>query len=213
MSPCLYAEYSSLLPLWFHLSTFSFIHMIMDEMGCMLSHLELSKQNGAQVPPPEILVYWEEDWRSWEGFPGGLSGNKSTCQCKRRGFNPWVGKIPWQRKWQPTPVFLPGEFHGQRSPVGSMGSPWGHKESDNWMTAHTERLGTGDSNGAEHCWSADSPHAFPKLTHLEAHAISTCRQWPHPVSTTASYSIIWAADHLPRVKGNSQSSNDGDFLP
>ena len=135
MSPCLYAEYSSLLPLWFHLSTFSFIHMIMDEMGCMLSHLELSKQNGAQVPPPEILVYWEEDWRSWEGFPGGLSGNKSTCQCKRRGFNPWVGKIPWQRKWQPTPVFLPGEFHGQRSPVGSMGSPWGHKESD-----LTERL-------------------------------------------------------------------------
>ena len=139
MSPCLYVEYSSLLPLWFHLSTFSFIHMIMDEMGCMLSHLELSKQNGAQVPPPEILVYWEEDWRSWEGFPGGLSGNKSTCQCKRRGFNPWVGKIPWQRKWQPTPVFLPGEFHGQRSPVGSMGSPWGHKESDTTEWQHTQR--------------------------------------------------------------------------
>ena len=39
-------------------------------------------------------------------------------RCKRRGFNPWVGKIPWRRKWQPTPVFLPGEFHGQRSLVG-----------------------------------------------------------------------------------------------
>ena len=43
-------------------------------------------------------------------------------------FNPWVGKIPWRRKWQPTPVFLPEEFHGQRSPVGC--SPMDHKESD-----------------------------------------------------------------------------------
>ena len=43
-------------------------------------------------------------------------------------FNPWVGKIPWRRKWQPTPVFLPGESHGQRSLVGF--SPRGHKESD-----------------------------------------------------------------------------------
>ena len=40
----------------------------------------------------------------------------------------WVGKIPWRRKWQPTPVFLPGESRGQRSLVGY--SPWGHKESD-----------------------------------------------------------------------------------
>ena len=40
----------------------------------------------------------------------------------------WVGKIPWRRKWLPTPVFWPGEFHGQRSLAGY--SPWGHKESD-----------------------------------------------------------------------------------
>ena len=46
----------------------------------------------------------------------------------RPGFNPWVGKIPWRRKWQPTPVFLPGESHGWRSLVGY--SPWGPKESD-----------------------------------------------------------------------------------
>ena len=43
-------------------------------------------------------------------------------------FDPWVGKIPWRRKWQPTPVFLPGESHGQRSLAGY--SPWGCKESD-----------------------------------------------------------------------------------
>ena len=47
---------------------------------------------------------------------------------KRHGFNPWVGKIPWGRKWQPTPVFLPGKSHGQRSLAGS--SPRGHRESD-----------------------------------------------------------------------------------
>ena len=41
--------------------------------------------------------------------------------------SPRVGKIPWRREWQPTPVFLPGEFHGQRSLAGY--SPWGHKES------------------------------------------------------------------------------------
>ena len=47
---------------------------------------------------------------------------------KRHGFDPWVGKIPWRRAWQPTPVFLPGESHAQRSLVDY--SPWGLKESD-----------------------------------------------------------------------------------
>ena len=43
-------------------------------------------------------------------------------------MDPWVGKIPWRRKWLPTPAFLPGEFHGQRSLAGY--NPWGLKESD-----------------------------------------------------------------------------------
>ena len=46
----------------------------------------------------------------------------------RCGFDPWVRKIPWRRKWQSTPVFLPGKSHGQKSLVGY--SPWGRKESD-----------------------------------------------------------------------------------
>ena len=52
------------------------------------------------------------------GFPDGASGKELACQCrrnKRRGFDPWVEKISWRRKWKPTPVFLFGESHGQRS--------------------------------------------------------------------------------------------------
>ena len=41
-----------------------------------------------------------------------------TCQCKRHGLDPWVGKIPWRREWQPTPVFLPEKSHGQGNLVG-----------------------------------------------------------------------------------------------
>ena len=52
----------------------------------------------------------------------------SRLQYGRTRFNPWVGKIPWRRAWQPTPVFLPGESHGQRSLAGY--SPRGCKESD-----------------------------------------------------------------------------------
>ena len=61
---------------------------------------------------------------------------ESACQCRRcrrHRFHPWVGKIPWRRAGQPTPVFLPGESHGQRSLGGY--SLRGHKESD-----MTERL-------------------------------------------------------------------------
>ena len=60
--------------------------------------------------------------RETEGFPGGAK-EEPACQCrghKRWGFDSWVGKIPWRRAWQPMPVFLPGESHGQRSLVGSV---------------------------------------------------------------------------------------------
>ena len=67
------------------------------------------------------------------GPPWWLRWQRIHLQCRRHGFNPWVGKIPWRREWQPTLVFWPGEFHGQRSLAGY--SPRGRKESD-----MTERL-------------------------------------------------------------------------
>ena len=72
----------------------------------------------------------------------GCSDKESACQCRRfkevqemQEFNPWVRKMPWSKKWQPTPVFLPGKSCGQRSLV--VLSPRGHKESD--MTEHKSK--------------------------------------------------------------------------
>ena len=71
------------------------------------------------------------------GLPRWLSGKETACQgsrCRRHEFGSWVGKIPWRRKWQPTPVFLLGESHGQRSLAGS--SLWGHKGLDRIEHGH-----------------------------------------------------------------------------
>ena len=67
------------------------------------------------------------------GFPGDSDGKESASNVGDLAFDPCVRIIPWRREWLPTPVFLPGEFHGQRSLAGC--SPWGCKESDT-----TERL-------------------------------------------------------------------------
>ena len=70
----------------------------------------------------------------------GLAVKNLLAKTGDARFDPWVGKIPWRRKWQPTSVFLPGEPQGQRSLAGY--SPWGHKELDT-----TERLNNNTSLG------------------------------------------------------------------
>ena len=59
------------------------------------------------------------------GLPWWLSGKSICLQCRRPRFDSWVGNISWEKKLQPTPVFLPGKSHGQRSLLGY--SPWGYK--------------------------------------------------------------------------------------
>ena len=81
---------------------------------------ELGSRKGWRVE--ERIV--KGDW----GFPGSSVGKESIYNARRPGFAPWVRKIPWEKKWQPTPPFLPGESHGQRSLADC--SPWGDKESD-----------------------------------------------------------------------------------
>ena len=81
---------------------------------------------GKDLGSPVVPACWGGEgkdflWVSLDrplGFPGGTGGKEPTCQHRRHkrcGFDPWVGKIPWKRAWQPTPVFLPGESHGQRT--------------------------------------------------------------------------------------------------
>ena len=74
------------------------------------------------------------------GLPRWLSCKEAACQCprhKRHRFDPWVRKTPWIRKWQPTPVYLPGQSHGRRSLVGY--SLWCHKELNmtEWLSIHS----------------------------------------------------------------------------
>ena len=92
---------------------------------------------------------------------GGASGKKSACQCRRRKrhrFDPWIGKIPWRKKWQTTPVLLPGKSHGQRSLVGY--SLWGCKESDTTEQLHFHSslscIGEGNGNPLQ-CSCLENP--------------------------------------------------------
>ena len=83
-----------------------------------------------QAPPP--MGFARQEY--WSGVP---SPSPSTWQCwrqKRWEFHPWVGKIPWERKWQSTPVFLPEKSHGWRRLLGC--SPWGCEESDTTKRLH-----------------------------------------------------------------------------
>ena len=93
-------------------------------------HLE---QQGHQL---KLECWYLIDSQNKLGFPGGSDGKSVCLQCGRPGFDPWVRKMPRRRKWQLTPVLLPGKFHGWRSLVGYR--PWHHKELDTteWLHFH-----------------------------------------------------------------------------
>ena len=96
----------------------------------------------------ETELNWNEELSvtglpSW-GFPGGSSDRGSSCQYrrhKRHVFHPWVREIPWRRAWQPIPLFLSGECHGQRSLVAC--SPYhSATQSRTWLSGLARRTGT-----------------------------------------------------------------------
>ena len=95
-------------------------------------------ENTCQALSPRYIFSYYNSWKYWreEGFPGGSDSKRICLQCRRLGFSPWVGKIPWKREWLLTPVFLPGEFHCQRGLVGY--NPWGHKESTERVSTQTD---------------------------------------------------------------------------
>ena len=111
--------------------------------------------------------------------------------CKRRRFDPWVGKIPWRRAWQPIPVFLPGESHGQRSLVGY--SPWGRKE-----LGTTERLGTHPLfTGPLHGWlpSHRSMLTSAKEHLLQEHLQATLTSSRPPRGCSLARTGLYPPDH------------------
>ena len=79
-----------------------------------------------------LYVHNEINWLGYPYFPGSSDGKASACNAGDLGSTPGSGRSP--RKWQPTPVLLPGKFHGQRSLLGY--SPWDHKESDTAEQLH-----------------------------------------------------------------------------
>ena len=77
------------------------------------------------------------------GLPWWLRWWRICLQWRRPGFDSWVGKTPWRREWQPTPVFFPGKSHGQRSLEGY--SPWGHRVGHDWAHRCTH-IGSSSAN-------------------------------------------------------------------
>ena len=104
-------------PVLYHLPEFAQTHVlgVAIQPSCTLSSPSPPAFTLSQL---QGLFQWVSLWPLTIGLPRWLSGKESTCQCrrlKRCGFNPWVRKISWNKKWQPTPVFLPEKSHGQRS--------------------------------------------------------------------------------------------------
>ena len=120
--------FSAAAPLWPPLQHESSHRQQTRQWGCLCFNKTLFIKTTSSPDMPYLLLH---------GLPRGTSGQELACPCrkhKRHGFNPWVRKIPWSRKQQPTPVFFGGEAHGQRSLEGY--SPCGRKELD--MTEVTQ---------------------------------------------------------------------------
>ena len=84
--------------------------------------------------PPENTCSFSSLWISFCSVCQVMrDSNEGLPAVRRPGFDPWVRKTPWQRKWQPTPVFLPGKSHGPRSLAGY--SPWGRRVGHDWATS------------------------------------------------------------------------------
>ena len=113
------------------------IHFVVQQKLTQYSKVTIPRLIHPSIQPAIYLsiylsVYLSMYLSLW--FPLWLRGQSVCPQCGRHGFDPWVRKIPWRRKWQPTPVFLPGEYRGLRSLVGY--SPQGRKELDTTVRLH-----------------------------------------------------------------------------
>ena len=130
----------------------------------------------------ELHIAYDE----W-GPPRGLHGEEYACHCRRWRFDPWVGKIPWRRAWQPTPVSLPGESHGQRSLVGY--SLWGRKESDTterYWVKDSERIFT---SSLKFTWSGSILLLWVKYLQTDGQLDTFSCSWLWPQGSLAAWRV------------------------
>ena len=138
------------------------------------------------------------------GLPRWCSGKEPTCQCRRHrrcGFDTWVGKLPWRRKWQLNPLLLPGKFHRQMSLAGY--SPWGPRELDMiapyWAHTQLEKFKWIAPNFTwSHCNTVICTNVSTSLIHDPLHHChcpwDPCLPLESKVSTQNSLSDVeWAA--------------------
>ena len=114
-----------------------------------------------------------------DGLPLWFRQWRICLQCRRPRFNHWVSKSPWRREWQPTPVFLPGELHGQRSLEDY--SPWGHKESDTTEQDNLSLVYKLPDQMKQRillmeCWSYHSETLDPELAAVTGRTLN-CLSW------------------------------------
>ena len=144
------------------------------------------------------------------GLPWWLSGKETACQCRRHGFDPWVGKIYWSRKWWPTPVFLPGKSHRERSlavkpTVHGLAKEYTNEQINNiqgpaMIFRPLEHLSLDHfqfSSVALSCPTLCDPmncstpglpvhHQLPEFTQTHVHWVSDAIQPSHPLSSPSS---------------------------
>ena len=170
-----------------------------------------------------------EQAKAFDGLPMWYSGEESAGQCKRCSFDPWVRKTPWRRKWQPTPVFLPGKPHRQRRHDGLQSL--GLQESD--TTAHTHIHSTkglradrqtdveSSVNVFRECWvvaRTPCPELTGSIQSLPAPS-SPCLQMPLGQSQARSaLPLLWVSgpeshlsgpSFLPELGGHLEDSRGG----
>ena len=167
-----------------------------------------------QIPLPEAQTLPKADWNPQRPVPvlldcgdlalpyceGGSGGKESTCNTGGPVFHPWVGKFPWRREWQTTPVFLPGKSHGRRSLVGY--SPCGHKPW--WAQSTTEWLTlyfycqTGEWR--DFCFRLDdSGYILARVAHLSLYLK------PGVPAYLFFYGLLWASSSQNDITGTQRS--------
>ena len=115
---------------------------------------------------------------------------KNLPESRRPGFDPWVGKIPWRRAWQPTPVFLPGEFQGQRNLA--VYCPWGHKESDTKQLIHAHtRLSFSSDDGKRSERRKSTSTSRIQISSVSIPVMDHSKTERGPVSSTCLQALGW----------------------